>query len=414
MKKTLIVGKWEYIEKVKTKTFLISLFLTPAIIILFAVLPTLLANQIETTTKAIGIIDTSGIYFRELREKVSQYKLEDNQPNYVLVNLAGANKNIGEIKNSSDELVLLGKLEGYLLILNGGTDSLKAEFCDKNTANFRDIDNFTNALNNVRADLILTKEGVSPSIIKSISDKIKINPIKIEKGNTESKSDFLVIFFSSFVFIILLMMMILSSGGMLIRSLVEEKSNRLIEILISSCTPDELLMGKVFGLSSLGLTQVIIWSLVGISLAGAGVIPIEVFNNLVPIFIYFLFGFVFYSAIFVGIGSIVTSEQEAQQITSYLSLVLVLPVALTLPAIENPDSLLVHILSLVPFTAPSIMILRFNIGPIPGWEVILSAVIMIISIYFVVFVSAKIFRIGILSYGKKPSLREIINWLKSE
>ncbi len=413
MKKSLIIGKWEYLEKVKTKTFLISLFITPAIIIVFAIAPTWLSNEPPSTTKAVGLIDTSRTYIQDMKKQLSQYRLPDGQPSYILINLLESYKTVTQIKNDADQYIASGKLDGYLLISNAGTDSVEAYYYDKNTGDYRTQDDIATAFNDARKLLILSADNVDPYIINDIVKRINVQHLKINVGSTEDHSDFLFYFFTSYIFIILLMMMILSSGGMLIRSLMEEKSTRLIEILISSCKPNQLLTGKVLGLSSLGITQVIIWSVVGIFLAAAGIIPMQVFNNLIPIFVYFLLGFVFYSAIFVGIGSIVTSEQEAQQITSYLSFILVLPIVMTVPAIQNPNSFWVHLLSFIPFTIPSIMIVRFNVGPIPQWEIFTSALIMIVSIYLVVSISSKIFKIGILSYGKKPSIRELIEWLRS-
>jgi len=276
------------------------------------------------------------------------------------------------------------------------------------------MSNLKEAFNNTRIELKLSKEGINSSLMKFISNSVVINAVKIEKGGEESKSDFIELFFTSFIFIILLMMMVISSGGMLVRSLVEEKSNRLIEIIISSCSPNELLAGKVLGLSALGLTQVLVWTLVGATLASSAIVPADVFNNILPVFLFFILGFIFYSAIFVGIGSIVSSEQEAQQITSYLSLTMMLPLAFALPAIENPNSSLVHILSFIPFTIPAIMILRFYIGPIPLWELVTSIIIMAVSIYLSIFVAGKVFRVGILSYGKRPSFKEIMSWLKDK
>ncbi len=414
MKKVLIVAKWEFLEKVMTKTFLISLILSPLIIIAFAVVPALLSNQQDVSVKAIGMVDTSGIYFKPMAADLEKYRLKNGQPNFLLINLAGEGKNLNEVKELSDNSALSGKLDGYILILYGGTDSVRIEYRSKNAGNFKDLNKFEAAFNNVRVKIKLNKEGIDSAITKYISNNVEINPIKIERSGKESKSDFLELFFTSFIFIILLMMMILSSGGMLIRSLVEEKSNRIIEILVSSCSPSELLAGKVIGLSSLGLTQVLIWTAIGILLASTSLIPMNAFTNILPIFGYFVLGFIFYTAIFVGVGSVVTTEQEAQQITSYLSLTIMLPIIIAIPAIENPNSLIVHILSYIPFTIPAVMILRFNIGPIPMTEIILSAFIMIMSIYVVILLAGKIFKIGILSYGKRPSLKELIVWLKED
>jgi len=414
MKKALIVAKWEFIEKVKTKTFVISLILTPAIIISFAIIPTLLSNPQNSSTQAIGVIDTSGHYFQPLEKVIEKYKTKNNQPRFLLVNLAGKGKNINEILKTANIYTVTGRIEGYLLINSGGTDSVNAEFRHKSTDLSNDLGTLENAFNEVRIDLALSKEGINYKQMKTISSIVDIK--NIEVGNEENimQSHFLILFFTSFIYIILLMMMILSSGGMLIRSLIEEKSNRLIEILVSSCSPDELLTGKVIGLSSLGITQVLIWTLIGLLLVVFQVIPSQVFNNIVPILVYFALGFIFYTSIFVGVGSIVTTEQEAQQITSYLSLVLVLPIVLTIPAMENPGSILVQILSYIPFTIPSIMILRFNIGTVPNLDIITTSIVMVISTYLSVSIAAKIFRIGVLSYGKRPSVKELISWIKEE
>ena len=224
----------------------------------------------------------------------------------------------------------------------------------------------------------------------------------------------MMVFLSAFVFILLLMMMVIYSGQMLVRSLIEEKSNRLIEILISSCSSEELLAGKIIGLASLGFTQILIWSLIGIGLIGSALVPSGAFENILPMLLYFVIGFIFYTTIFVGIGSIVSTEQEAQQITTYISLILILPVVIAVPAIQNPDSMIVKVLSFIPFTIPSIMLLRFKIETVQLIDIIITLSIMILSILLTLKLSAKIFRIGILSYGKKPTTRELFSWLKEK
>jgi len=135
------------------------------------------------------------------------------------------------------------------------------------------------------------------------------------------------------------------SGGMLVRSLVEEKSNRLIEIIVSSCKPDDILKGKILGLSGLTMAQIVVWVLIGVAFAGQGLVMFASFQNLFLLLVYFILGFVFYTAIFVGVGSIVTTEQEAQQITSYLSMITISPLVIMIPAMQNPDSLLIRVFS---------------------------------------------------------------------
>jgi ABC-2 type transport system permease protein len=414
MKKIFEIARWEFIEKVKTKTFIISLILTPAVLILFSVAPTLLSEQEVSQTKVIGLVDTSGLYANDLREELNKYKLDNVQLCYLLINLTTKNTSIDNLKKKADNDVLDEKIEGYLLIQNGGTDSVSIDYRSKSSGNLKDLKRFEISFNNARIKLKLNEEKANPELLSFISKSAEINPIKIEESGKESKSDLLITFFSSFIFIMLLMMMILYTGGMLIRSLVEEKSNRLIEIIISSCSSNELLTGKILGLSALGLTQITIWFIIGLSLVGSTVVPVEIFAHIPVILIYFILGFIFYSSMFVGIGSIVTSEQEAQQITTYLSFLLILPIIFVLPALENPHAGYIKILSYIPFTLPSFMMLRLNISPVPVWEILITIMIMILSIYIMIIFSAKIFRIGILSYGKRPSLKELIQWIKEK
>jgi ABC-2 type transport system permease protein len=414
MKKTLIIAKWEYIEKIRTKAFIISMFVTPAILLLFTLAPTWFSRHEEESTKAYGIIDTSGIYFSQLRDNLEKIKLKDEQPKYLIINLYGKKDKLDDLKKSADINVVRNKLQGYLLILNGGTDNIKINFRSKGSGSFDDLGKIEGVFNKVKNQIQLEKAGVDSSIINSVSKYVGINPIKIEENGKESKADFLTMFFSSFIFIMLLMMMILSTGGMLVRSLLEEKSNRLIEILVSSCSKKELLAGKVIALSGLGFTQILIWGILAMVTARTALIPMEAFDNIFPMLGFFILGYVFYVSIFVGIGSIVSTEQEAQQITSYISIMLILPTIFAVSAIQNPGSTIIKILSFIPFTSASIMMLRLKIETIPVGEILSAVLIMLISIYLTITFSSKLFKIGILSYGKRPALKELIRWMREK
>ncbi len=412
LKKIFAVSKWEFIERVKTKTFIVSLILTPLILIIFTIMPTFLAETGSRAIETIGLIDTSGVYLPLMREKLEKFRLPDGQPNYILLNLSGKNTPIEDLIADADSKILEGRLEGYIMIYHINEDSLMLEYRSKKSGSLYDIQRFEEAFNEIRFSLKLTERGIDPEIVELISRNINIRQIKIEEAGKETNVNFFATFFSSIVFLMLLMMMIIYSGGMLIRSLVEEKSSRLIEILISSCTPYELIAGKILGLGALGITQIIIWALVSLTLVSSSLIPPQIFNNILPILVYFLLGFIFYTSIFVGVGSIVTSEQEAQMITTYLSLILIFPVVFAITIFDNPNSSLINILMYIPLTLPSVMILRLNITPVNIWEILITITIMVLSIYITILLSAKIFRIGILSYGKRPSVKELLMWLK--
>jgi ABC-2 type transport system permease protein len=412
MKKIFAVARWEFLEKVKTKAFIISLIITPIIIISFSILPSLLFRQETPKVEVIGVVDTSGIYFEGLRNELNKYNLPDGRQNYVLINLTFNNKNFEELKATANKNIQLSLLEGCLILNSTDSDSVYAEYVTKSIGNFKNVGRFEEALRAIRLKKKLEEKGVDSQLIQYFQDKVIVEQMKVDESGNVSDIDFLATFFVSIIFILLLMMMVVYSGQMLVRSMIEEKSSRLIEMLVSSTTPDELLTGKIIGLSLLGLTQIMIWVIIGISLIAGAVIPLTAFNNIFPMLLYFVLGFLFYASLFVGIGSTVNTEQEAQQITTYLSLILMLPVVIAMPAIQNPEFLATRIFSYIPLTTPTVMLLRLNIENVSVLEIILTLSILVLSILIVTRLSAKIFRIGILSYGNTPSLKEIIRWIK--
>jgi ABC-2 type transport system permease protein len=412
MKKIITISLWEYLEKVKTKAFIISLIITPLLIITVTLLPSLLLREDGPKVEVIGIIDTSGVYFNFLEEEFKKYKLPNGQNNYLLLNLNNIGKTYEGMKKNADKDVIKNLIDGYLIIETTEQNFLFAEYRSNLFGNFKVVGRFEEALNYFKTKNVLEKAGVPARVLDEIQDRTMIQQRKISEGGKTTDLDFLTTFFLSVVFILLLMMMVVYSGQMLVRSMIEEKSSRLIEMLISSSTPDELLTGKLFGLSLLGITQIIIWVLIGMSLVASSVLPVAAFKNIIPMLAYFILGFLFYASLFVGIGSTVNTEQEAQHITTYLSLILMLPVVVAMPAIQNPDFILTKVFSYIPLTIPTVMLLRLNVQNVSNFDIIISLLIMIFSIFIVTKVSAKIFRIGILSYGNKPTLNEIFQWLK--
>lgn len=413
MNRSLIIAKWEYLERVKTKSFFISLILTPLIIFVFTYLPGKLATKEKESTKVIGILDSTSVYTKPLIEKLKIFLLPNKQPRYVVINLMYRGKDFSENKKIAKQNLLNEKIDSYIFITQFNKDSLKVSYYSKGTVNFRDVNRIEKAFNEIRQDIELDKAGVDKSLKKILFANVDIKSFEIDKEGKESKSDFFAKFTSSLLLMILMMIMILGSGGMLIRSLVEEKSNRLIEILISSCRPTELLMGKMIGLSLLAITQVVIWLLMGISLMGDSLLIFTSIENLFLMMLYFIFGFIFYTSIFVGIGSVATTEQEAQQLTSYLSMLIMLPVAIIIPVMQNPDMGIVKAFTYIPFTMPAVMMLKISSENYSLIELLITIFILIISTLITIYLSAKIFKIGILSYGKRPSVKEIIQWIKT-
>ena len=413
MKKAFEVAKWEYLQKLLSKEFIISVVLTPVIFIVFSLLPTLLADKDSDAPKAITILDSTGVYETALRAQLEKEKLANGQPRYLIPKTQVKPGEIPAAKKRLDDSVFNNKvLEGYIYIYEQSDSGLQLEYRSKSMGNFRDLNIIDSKFNNIRREKMLVREKLSQSLLDSLTHEVNLRSVKITLEGSE-QINFQTQFFSTFVIIMALFFIIMFTGGSLVRSLVEEKSNRLIEIILSSCRPDDLLLGKVMGLTLLVLTQLGIWALLAFGYAGPLIATSSAFQNLHIVIPYFLLAFLFYVSIFVGVGSIVNTEQEAQQITSYLTLLIIFPVVLLMPIIQNPYQELVKIFAYIPFTSPLVMIARMNVIQIPLYEHLIAMGILILSIALVIKVSVKIFRIGILSYGKLPTFKELMNWLRS-
>jgi ABC-2 type transport system permease protein len=410
--KYLQVAKWEFMEKVKSKAFIISLVLMPLIMVVFGVLPGLLASKPDDKAITIGVIDDTGQIIQPLSVRLNEkYKLPDGRPNYIVRNLKD-DISAEEQKSRAIKLINDKQMEGYFTIPSTVYDSGKVEYRAENVGNIRISERFSRTIEEVIVEHRLTGRGLNPADIKKLMASIDVKALKVsEKG--EKESGFLETFASAYIVIMMLMFLVLTSGQLLIRSVVEEKSNRVIEILLSSCSARDLMVGKILGLSGLGVLQMMIWGTIGLGLAlksGANIFEMEAVLLAV---VYVLLGYFFYSAIFVAAGSPVTTEQEAQQITSYVSLVLVFPMVLMVPAMQNPDSPMIRILSYIPLLTPAFMVLRVSIQMPPLWEILTTISILLVSTVLMMWVAGKIFRVAILVYGKRPTIPELIRWIRT-
>jgi ABC-2 type transport system permease protein len=411
--KFIEVAKWEFLEKVKSKAFIISLVLMPIIMVAFGVLPGLLATKPDEETVVVGLYDEPGTYAAALAKRLEEkYRLPDGRPNYVLRDLTSEG-DFTKAKNVGIELMAQGVIEGFFYIPRDVAEGGVVEYRAENVGNIRVVERFSRTIEEIIVEQRLAAEGLDATRVRKLMADVKTRSIKTSKKGEEKESGFLETFFSAYVVIMMLLFLVLTSGQLLIRSVVEEKSNRVIEVLLSSCSARDLMMGKILGLSGLGILQVLLWAAIGLGFAwktGTNLFGVE---NLLLSLVYFLFGYLLYAGIFVAAGSPVTTEQEAQQITSYVSLFLVFPIVLAMPVMQNPDSLLVKILSFIPVLTPAFMVMRIPIQMPPTWEILATIGVLIVSSIAMMWVAGKIFRVAILVYGKRPTLAELWRWVRA-
>jgi ABC-2 type transport system permease protein len=411
--KYLQVAKWEFLEKVKSKAFIISLVVMPLIMVLFGVLPGLLASKPDDKTIVIGVIDETGKIIAPLAERLDEkYKLPDGRPNYLIRNLK-EDVTPEEQRARAVKMVTGKKVEGYFHIPASAYDSGKVEYRAENVGNFRVGERFTRTIEEVIVEHRLKDQGLDAGLVRKLTKGIDVKSIKVSERGGEKESGFLETFFSAYIVIMMLLFLVLTSGQLLIRSVVEEKSNRVIEVLLSSCSARDLMVGKILGLSGLGILQMLIWGVIGLGIALQTGTQLFAIENVALSIVYLLLGYLLYSAIFVAAGSPVTTEQEAQQITSYVSLFLVFPIVLAMPAMQNPDSPLIRILTYIPLLTPAFMVMRIPIQMPALWEIIATIALLIVSSIFMMWVAGKIFRTAILVYGKRPTMRELLRWVRT-
>ncbi|MCF7803072.1 MAG: ABC transporter permease [Candidatus Marinimicrobia bacterium] len=408
--KVLTIARWEFIHRIKSKWFLISTLVLPLIILGFAVLPTLLMQE-DTQSKTFALIDETGWVGEELRTTVGeQYTLKDGRPQYQFLPLGS--RELKAAKSVADSLLNDGVINGYLVLPGDILDTRDAEYYGKNVGNFKDLSRLQNELTSIVSEYRMKQQDLDPELISEITRQVNLEAFEI-KGDEVSQGNELMAFFGPYFYIMLLFFAVFMSSQILMRSVLEERQNRVVEVLVSSVTPNTLMSGKILGLGAMGVVQIAIYMTVGQAAAvykGTSLIEL---SSLLGFIVYFIPGFLLYAAFYSAIGSIFTSEQEAQQISGMMSFIAIAPIIFLPFAMNNPESTMVQILSYIPPLTPFFMILRMNIATLPVWEYVVSLGLLVSFTYITIRLAGKVFSTAILMYGKRPTLPEIIRWMRA-
>ncbi len=412
--KAFRVARWEFIERVKTKSYLIGLFLTPAIMALFAAGPGLLQGSLEEKESlVIAVHDATGVVLDSLDASMKRGPLlTSGKPKFTIERVGAAGRNLAEVKADLDSALLRNSISSALIIPATALDSHQVEFRSRNVSDIESTSRLERRVSDIISEYRLAHAGLDPEHVGELTRSTDLRTVRVSEEG-EEESGFLESFGISYVFLILLMIMILTSGQMLVRSMVEEKSNRIVEILVSSCSPMDLMFGKIMGISMLGIVQVFFWSVIGTILVLAADLSNLPLDNIWLMLVYFVLAFLFYASVFVAFGSLASTEQEAQQMTGYLTMLLMLPIIIAFMATQSPNNPILVVLTMLPPLTSQMMFMRLPITTPPTWEIALSLLILVLSIIGVTWIAGKMFRTGILLTGKRPSLDEIFRWIRS-
>lgn len=436
MNNIYLITKREFLTQVKKKSFILLTLLAPLMIIGFGAVIGLMFKANESHN-IIEVVDNSGLFKGQLK---SNDKLE-----YIFVSVADEKAKVKNLKGNKS-------LDGILVLPQ------------ITSQNFDDIEKNTRLVVNTKIGLdtkqriisdisnVIKKEkikqlGIAESQLDNLDKNFELKTINVSEGNKED-SDLafgvktglsLGLMYVTFMFIIIY-------GVRVMRSVLEEKNNRVVEIIISSVKPFELMMGKILGVTMVALTQFVVWitmSVIGALVLNTGFssvqknipngseelsdkldvtqIAAQVSHNLLDLnfpliifvfIVFFLLGYIFYSSIYAAIGSAVDNETETQQFTLFAILPLTLGMYGSFSLMNNPDGPLGFWLSIIPFTSPVAMIARIPYG-VPAWEIALSIFLLLITTIFMIFLAGKIYRVGILMYGNKATLKELWKWIRS-
>ncbi len=435
MHKFFIVFKHEYTQVVKKKSFLIGLIITPLFLGLMMFGPAMLAKQKSSTTEHLAVIDQSNENIgNEFVESIANYQLEDSTTAYYNVDKVfeidtSNTEQFNRINDSLKNLIIEKDLKYLLVVTPLALTTDSGIYIVSSADNIVTYSRFRWQLSRIISSKRLELSEINIPIDSVLNMTQRIDLVtKDLKGTTVSLEKK---FFIAFIFVMMIYMLILINGQMVMRSVIDEKNSRIMEVLVSSVTPFQLMLGKIFGLGAATLTQVLIWIIAGLTFAtfGSGMsgnqtIQDIIFNPYLLIYfvIFFILGFLLYSTLFALLGAVVSNEKEAQNFLFPIVMCLILPIVIGMYIIQDPNSLVARILSFIPLFTPTMMVLRLNII-IPSlmsnsffqpafYEATLAVIVLACSVVGVIWLTAKIFRVGILMHGKRVTLPEIIKWVK--
>jgi ABC-2 type transport system permease protein len=412
--KLAAVVRREYLARVRTRAFVIATLLGPVLMAAVMVVP-LFALRSGGKLLRVAVLDAGGELQDEVEEALRTARFAD-QPRFD-VQPSGRGP-VEDREAALRKAVVEGRLDGYLDLPRDAIASARASYYGRTVSNRMDLDLLRGRVSEVLVSRRLAGAGIDPRKAQELTRGLDLRTVRLTEAGEREEHGAAVLF--SIILLMILYTSILMWGQIVMTSIIEEKSSRVIEVVASGVPPTTLLAGKLLGVGGAGLTQFLVWSLslLGVSLAVAGPaaarLPLPDISPLVLVsFVsFFLLGFAFYASLYASIGAAVNTVQEAQNFVFPVIVPLVLGLVCFPVVLQSPDGGLAVSLSLVPFLTPLLMFLRIVVLTPPAWQILLSLVLLGAAIVAVLWVASRIYRVGILMYGKKPTFPELMRWVR--
>jgi ABC-2 type transport system permease protein len=417
MKKFFAVIKREYLQRVRTRFFIVATVMGPVVLGLFGILPVYIANLNSGT--ATEDVDSTGESTGSNPQMQRDAQFGSQKFQSELVSLNG--RTLEQAKRDLNERVRANELDGYVILPADILGNGKPEFYGRNTGDIFTRETVADRLSRAVREQRLAEKKIDQRVLREASRPVTLVSTKVSDRGEEKVSG--TGFTLVFSFGLLIYMAVLLYGQTVLGAVIEEKETRIAEILFSSMRSFPLMMGKLVGVSLVALTQLSIWAIAFILLAGFGAamaaakgvstniphVPAIVF---VYFLLFFLLGYFIYATIYALIGSMVTTVQEGGQLAIPVVLILLAGFYFIFPIIRSPNSPLAFWASMVPFLAPITMMVRITTETPPVWQIILSLTIGFATVVALMWVAARIYRVGMLMYGKRATIPEVWRWIR--
>ena len=437
MKKIFAVIRREFVERVRTKAFVISTVLLPVFMVAIVLLPALMMSGGDRTSR-VALVDASTTH---LGQRVGQAleaekigKGSDAKPRYTVQVFPATDGNLAEVRDGliAETGFSSKKKDGWngVLVLTDQTLATgKLAYYGGNVGSLDAMSKLQRVVSSALTGVRLAKSGVDTALLKEAMKPADMDTTKVTDGKQTGQSgteSYLIAYFMGLI----LYIAILIYGQQTMTSVIEEKTSRIMEVLTSSLTPFQMLLSKVLGVGSAGLTQMAIWGgtvlvlssqrmplagMFGMSADAAQAFPIPSMppGLLVVFLLYFALGFMLFGALYAAIGAMCNTIQETQQYATFVTLFILVGFFAVFALIKDPTGSLGVTMSYIPFFAPFTMPVRWSLTSVPPMELVLSLTLMVLALLACVWLAARIYRTGILMYGKKPSWGELWRWIRA-
>jgi len=412
-----IVARREYLERVRTKAFVIATFLGPAIMAGLMLIPAMVATRQRGKPQRLVVISASPD-LRAAVERTLGDRKDRGEPRFLVGQSSDEPHETQRTRRRQE--ILKGELDGYLYLPPEVLTASSAEYFGKTVSNQGEMRFLERTVEEALVAQRLQAEGVDPARAKSVLRRLELRTIRVSEG--ADREDKGVTFLFAMVLMMMLYVSVLMWGQGLMTGVIEEKANRVVELTVSAMPAWHLLAGKLIGVGSAGLTQFLVWvsSMALISVMGgpamaASDMPMPEVTPLVLVsfVVFFLLGYFLYASLYAAIGSAVNTIQEAQSLAFPVISPMIISMMFLPVVLRSPDGPVAVALSLFPMSTPLLMFLRITLLPPPMWQIALSIALTLLTIAFVIWASARVYRVGILMYGKRPTFPELLKWVRT-